>query len=59
VEATPDEPLVTTVAMACPFAPGEKQALLEARDLAERAALLTALIEMAAHGSAQSAAARH
>ena len=34
--------------MACPFAPSEKQALLEAADLDERAALLTALVEMAA-----------
>ena len=34
--------------MACPFAPSEKQALLEAADLDERAELLTALVEMAA-----------
>jgi Lon protease-like protein len=40
--------LVTSIAMACPFAPSEKQALLEAADLAARAELLTALVEMAA-----------
>jgi Lon protease-like protein len=34
--------------MACPFAPSEKQALLEAPDLGERAKLLTTLVEMAA-----------
>jgi uncharacterized protein len=50
IEASPDEPLVTTLAMACPFAPGEKQALLEAKDGAERARLLTALMAMAALG---------
>jgi uncharacterized protein len=60
VEATPDQRLVTTIAMACPFAPSEKQALLEARDAAERARLLTALVEMAAHGAADTGdTARH
>jgi hypothetical protein len=44
----PSEYLVTSIAMACPFAPSEKQALLEAADLDERAGLLTALVEMAA-----------
>jgi uncharacterized protein len=52
VEATPDQRLVTTVAMACPFVPAEKQALLEARDATERARLLTALVEMAVHSAA-------
>jgi hypothetical protein len=60
VEATPDERLVTTIAMVAPFQPSEKQALLEARDLGERARLLTALVEMAAHGGAERAeSARH
>ena len=54
VEATPDERLVTTIAMVAPFRPSEKQALLEARGLAERARLLTALIEMSMHGAAES-----
>ena len=33
--------------MVCPFEPSEKQALLEAADLDERAELLMALVEMA------------
>jgi uncharacterized protein len=41
------ERLVTSVAMICPFEPSEKQALLEAPDLTERARLLTAIVEMA------------
>jgi hypothetical protein len=36
------------LAMACPFAPSEKQALLEAADPDERAQLLMTLVEMAA-----------
>jgi uncharacterized protein len=55
VKATADERLVTSVAMLAPLRPAEKQALLEARDLAERARLLTALIEMSAHGAGESA----
>ena len=50
VEASADERLVTTLAMVCPFAPGEKQALLDAKDSTERARLLTTLMEMAALG---------
>ena len=41
------ERLVTSIAMICPFDPSEKQALLEAPDLAERVRLLTAIVEMA------------
>ncbi|HLY44686.1 MAG TPA: LON peptidase substrate-binding domain-containing protein [Stellaceae bacterium] len=48
IEKAPGEYLVTSLAMACPFAPSEKQALLEASDLDARAELLTALVEMAA-----------
>ena len=47
---TPNERLVTTLAMICPFEPPEKQALLEARTLPERARLLMALMDMAAAG---------
>jgi hypothetical protein len=50
IEAAPGEHLVISIAMLCPFAPGEKQALLEAADLAERARVLTAIVEMAAAG---------
>ena len=48
IEKAPAEHLITSIAMLCPFAPSEKQALLEAADLDRRAELLTALIEMAA-----------
>lgn len=45
-----DDSLVITLAMACPFEPVEKQALLEAPDDADRAATLLALLEMGAAG---------
>ncbi|WP_114393191.1 LON peptidase substrate-binding domain-containing protein [Oleisolibacter albus] len=45
----PDERLVTSLSMICPFEPPEKQALLEAPDLPTRAKMLLALIEMAVH----------
>ena len=48
IEKAPGEYLVTSLAMACPFAPSEKQALLEAADPDERGRLLTTLVEMAA-----------
>ena len=44
-----DEMLITTLAMACPFEPAEKQALLEAPDQAGRAATLLALLRIDAH----------
>jgi Lon protease-like protein len=50
IETARDERVVTTLAMLCPFAPSEKQALLECRDLAERGRVLIALFEMAALG---------
>ncbi|WP_439578414.1 LON peptidase substrate-binding domain-containing protein [Elioraea sp.] len=50
VKETPDAALVTTLCMICPFDPREKQALLEAATLDERAGMLLALIEMGAHG---------
>jgi len=46
IAEAPEDRLVTTLAMVCPFTPGEKQALLEAEDLAARTRLLTTLIEM-------------
>ncbi len=48
IERTPSDNLVTSLAMMLPFSPSEKQALLEARDLAERARTLIALMEMMA-----------
>lgn len=47
VSSADDEALVTTLAAVCPFDPVEKQALLEAPDLASRAATLTALMTFA------------
>ncbi|MEK9662263.1 MAG: LON peptidase substrate-binding domain-containing protein [Alphaproteobacteria bacterium] len=47
IERTPDERLVTTIAMVCPFEADEKQALLESPDLAGRAKLLIGLVETA------------
>jgi Lon protease-like protein len=47
LKETPDERLVTSLSMICPFEPSEKQALLEADTLADRAKVLTALVEMA------------
>ena len=57
----PGERLITSISMICPFEPGEKQALLEAADLAARAELLTAIVEMAVlnRGGAEGGGARH
>ncbi len=62
VDGIADEILVNQLAMGLPFAPDDKQALLEARDLSERGALLTALLDMAARqtdGMPPSAGTRH
>lgn len=45
-EQAPVEALVVSLAMGCPFAPNEKQALLEAPTVADQAACLIALMEM-------------
>ena len=51
VKAADDESLVITLASVCPFDPVEKQALLEADGLPDRAATLTALMTFAqGHG---------
>jgi uncharacterized protein len=60
VTSVPGERLVTSIAMICPFEPSEKQALLEAPDLDERARLLTAIVEMAVlNRSSEGPGARH
>jgi len=59
IAGTPDERLVTSLSMICPFTPQEKQALLEAADLPTRADLLLALIEMAVHQKPGGDQARH
>ncbi len=48
IKSTPDGRLLVALAMVCPFAPNEKQALLEAPDPTARAGTLIALMEMAA-----------
>lgn len=47
----PDDALVITLAMVCPFDPAEKQALLEAPKSADRASTLLTLLQMGAHSS--------
>jgi uncharacterized protein len=60
IVSTPVDRLVTSIAMMCPFEPSEKQALLEASDLDDRARLLTAIVEMAVlNRSSDGGAARH
>jgi len=49
IEQTGNERLVTSLAMLCPFSPGEKQALLEAPGLAERAASMITMLQLAAY----------
>jgi Lon protease-like protein len=48
IKRLPDEMLVVTLAMVCPFEPAEKQALLEVATEAERAQALLALLQMGA-----------
>ena len=48
IKRLPDDMLVVTLAMVCPFEPAEKQALLEAPTDAERAAALLTLLQMGA-----------
>lgn len=51
ISELPADLLVNSLAMVCPFAPAEKQALLEAPTVTDRARLLLALIEMHVAGS--------
>jgi uncharacterized protein len=50
----PDERLLTSLAMLCPFEPSEKQALLEADCLSDRARLMMTLLEIAIAGNGDS-----
>jgi Lon protease-like protein len=61
IDEASDEVLVNSLSMASPFAPEEKQALLESADLQDRAGLLTALFEMAVSegGAGPDTPARH
>lgn len=51
IKGLSDDGMVITLAMACPFEPVEKQALLEAPTDADRAATLLALLRMGAASS--------
>ena len=46
MKSLPDASLVTSLCMICPFDPREKQALLEAADMNERATALVKLLQM-------------
>ncbi len=46
-----DLTLLTSLCMMCPFSPSEKQALLEAQNLRERAQILRTLLEFGQHES--------
>ena len=46
IETASGDQLVTSLAMACPFAPSEKQALLESPRLVDRAELMISLMAM-------------
>ena len=48
VKNAPDDILLPTIVMICPFAPNEKQALLEAESFGARAKMLMTLLEIAA-----------
>lgn len=52
-ETAPPEALINSLSMALPFEPSEKQALLEASDLDDRAAVLTALMRIGAAGDGE------
>ena len=49
INQMPDQALVVTLSMVCPFDPAEKQALLEAATPDERAQMLLALLQMETH----------
>lgn len=51
IDETPNDHLITSLAMTCPFNASERQALLEAPDLAERARVMVVLLEMAVAGT--------
>ena len=59
IEQAPDSQLVTSLAMQCPFTLEEKQALLEAPGLADRAELIASLLAMALTADLSVSATRH
>jgi Lon protease-like protein len=59
LEKAPLRALITSLAMICPFAAGEKQALLEAADLESQGRLLVALMQMDAVPSGVESTLKH
>ena len=59
IETCEDEKLITTLAMLCPFSDAEKQALLEANSLNERAKLMNIILEMSVFGEGDQNVKRH
>ncbi len=59
VNDTPTADLVAAMAMLCPFTSSEKQALLETDDLADRARVMIALMEMGGHDDGETPRVTH
>lgn len=59
IEQAADSALVTTLSMLCPFAPSEKQALLECDNTLARGELLGSLMALSLHGDAANGAVKH
>ncbi len=59
VENADDNALVTTLSMLCPFAPNERQALLECNTIAERGEMLANLMTIALHEAGNDGMVRH
>ncbi len=59
INELPDNALVVTLAMVCPFDPVEKQALLEAPRSADLASTLLTLLQMGAHATDTGRQGRH
>ena len=59
IEKCEDEKLITTLAMLCPFSDAEKQTLMEANSLNERAKLMKVILEMNIFGSGDQNVKKH
>ena len=59
IEKCEDEKLITTLAMLCPFSDAEKQTLMEANSLNERAKLMKVILEMSIFGSGDQNVKKH
>lgn len=59
IEQAADSALITTLSMLCPFAPSEKQALLECENTMARGDLLGNLMALSLHGDPANSIVRH